>query len=186
MILKLTKQVNNRILWLFFTTLILSSCASNIPKDIRSDLEGAPTLAQVHAQPDAFLSQRVRWGGKILKIENKQNASTITVVAFSLNSYGRPENTDQSPGRFIATVNQFLEPELYSKDREITVTGPLQKSVTQNVGEFAYNHPVVQVDNYYLWPVRQEIEPDYMNHWWHDSWYNPYYPWPYPHHLHTY
>ncbi len=182
----------NRIRWLFlsalaFIVLGLSSCASRIPVEIQGDLDAAPTVAEVHAQPETFLAQRVRWGGKILAIENKQNTSRLTVVAFPLNSYGRPKNTDQSPGRFIAIVDNFLEPELYSKDREITVTGSLQKSETIKVGDFPYNHPVVQVDNHYLWSVDTDTTPPYYeHHWWHDSWYNPYYPWPYPHHLHTY
>lgn len=165
--------------------LSLCSCASRIPVEIRGDVEHAPTVAQVHTEAEKYLSQKVRWGGKILKIENKQNTSRLTVVAFPLNGYGRPQNTRQSPGRFIAVVDRFLEPEIYSRDREITVIGNILASETHKVGEFAYSHPVVKVDNHYLWAVEEKTTDNYMHHWWHDSWYNPYYPWPYPHHLHT-
>ena len=195
MFLKTTYRVNNpmselnlmvmRLMVTGFIIIGLSSCASYIPSEIRGDVDNTPDVAQAHKQPDQFLSQQVRWGGKILNIENRKNTSKLTIVAFPLNSYGRPINTDKSPGRFIAIIDKFLEPELYSRDREVTVIGNLQKSETLKVGEFPYSHPVVQVDNHYLWTVKQATPPNYMNHWWHDSWYNPYYPHPYPHHLHT-
>jgi len=176
----------SRSIAIFILATFLSSCASRIPVEIRGDLENAPTVAEVHTQADKYLSQKVRWGGKILNIENKQNTSRLTIVSFPLNGYGRPKNTQQSPGRFIAIVDEFLEPELYSKDREVTVIGDLLKSETLKVGEFAYSHPVVKVENHYLWAIEEKTPDNYMHHWWHDSWYNPYYPWPYPHHLHTY
>ena len=184
--LKKTYLLNN-VITVCILAMSLSSCNSRMPAGIRGDLDNAPSVAQVHTQADKFISQKVRWGGKILNIENKQNTSRLTIVAFPLNSYGRPKNTDQSPGRFIAVINQFLEPELYSRDREITITGSLLKSETLKVGEFDYSHPTVQVDNHYLWAIEQKSSNNnYMHHWWHDSWYNPYYPHPYPHHLHTY
>ncbi len=176
----------NSLIATFILALSLSSCASRMPVEIKGDLDRAPDVAQVHARASRFLSQKVRWGGKILNIENKQNTSRLTIVTFPLNGYGRPKKTDQSPGRFIAIVDTFLEPELYSKDREITVIGHLLKSETLKVGEFSYNHPVVQVGNHYLWSIEKATPPNYMHHWWHDSWYNPYYPRPYPHHLHSY
>ncbi len=186
MFLKKDYSTHNHILGLFFIILSLSSCASRMPVKIQGEFTHAPDAAQVHIQPDKFLSQRVRWGGKILNIENKQNTSRLTIVTFPLNSYGRPKKSNQSLGRFIAVVDKFLEPELYKKDREVTVTGSLKKSETLKVGEFSYSHPVVQVDNHHLWQIEQTTSSNYMHHWWHDSWYNPYYPWPYPHHLHTY
>lgn len=176
----------NNFIAVIILALALTSCASRMPVEIQGEFDNAPDTTQAHTQPDKFLSQQVRWGGKILNIENKQNTSRLTIVAFPLNSYGRPKNSNQSHGRFIAIVDKFLEPELYSKDREVTVTGSLQKSEIVKVGDFSYSHPVVQVNNHHLWAIKQATPPNYMNHWWHDSWYNPYYPWPYPHHLHAY
>ena len=117
-----------------FVIVELSSCASRMPEKIQGEFDNAPDAVQAHAQPDKFLSQQVRWGGKILNIENRKNTSRLTIVAFPLNSYGRPENSDQSHGRFIAVIDKFLEPELYNKDREVTVTGSLQKSEKLKVG----------------------------------------------------
>ena len=170
-----------------FTILLLgSACSSKIPPEIKQAVAGSPDVAQVRRQADAYVSQKVRWGGVIHETENKQNSSKLIIVAFPLSEDGQPLNSDQSPGRFIAIVDEFLEPHVYSQEREITVTGQLVQSETLKVGEFSYEYPVVKVEHYYLWPARSEpVYIDYPPYWWHD----PYYPWPYPyyyprHHRH--
>lgn len=163
--------------------LSVSACSTLIPPEIRQPLEGSPGIGEVRDNADAFLSQKVRWGGVILGTENRQDTSRLTIVAFPLRDDGEPRVSDQSAGRFIAIVDEFLEPLVYARDREITVTGKVLKTETLNVGEFAYEYPVVQVQQYYLWP--EQIEPayiDYPPYWWYDPWY-PYSPF-YPHHRH--
>lgn len=163
---------------------LASACSSHIPPEIKQPLEGSPDVAQVRAQSQNFISQKVRWGGTILETENKGDSSRLTIVAFPLGSDGEPKSDSQSPGRFIAVVNEFLEPTVYSKDREITVTGSLVKTENRDIGEFPYEYPVIQVENYYLWPVREEPSYyDYPPYWWYDPWY-PYYPYYYPYYPH--
>jgi len=164
------------------STLLLSACSSHIPAEISQAPEGAPGVAQVRANTDAYLSQKVRWGGVILDTENKQQSSWLTIVAFPLNDNGRPQLSAQSPGRFIAIVDEFLEPLVYNSDREITVRGRLLRTETRKVGEFPYTYPVIQVKRYHLWPERPKVDPDYPPYWWYDPWYPPYYYWrPYHH-----
>lgn len=161
--------------------MLMSACSSHIPPEIRQSLDGAPSVAQVRDKTDTYLSQKVRWGGVIHHTENKHNASWLTIIAFPLSDRGKPQDSDQSPGRFIAIVDEFLEPLVYSRDRKITVTGNLLRTETFKVGEFPYEYPVIQVDHHYLWPP--ELEPanyDYPPYWWYDPWYNPYYPWRHP------
>lgn len=160
--------------------LSLAACSTNIPKEISQPLEGSPDVGEVRANADAFKSQKVRWGGLILGTENRQDTSRLTVVAFPLRGDGEPRSSDQSTGRFIAIVDNFLEPTVYKRDREITVTGRVLKTETIKVGDFAYEYPVVQVEQYYLWP--EKVDPvyvDYPPYWWYDPWY-PYYPY-FPH-----
>lgn len=157
--------------------LLASACSSNIPPEIKNPVPDSPDVNQVRNQPDIYQSQKVRWGGIILETENKQNASWIKIVALPLDEDGEPRDSDQSPGRFIAIVDEFLEPQLYNSDRKITVTGHVVRFETLKVGEFSYNYPVIQVENYYLWPAKSEQSyRDYPPYWWID----PYYPWPYP------
>ena len=156
---------------------LVSACSSHIPPEIKQPLDGSPGIAQVRHQMNAYLSQKVRWGGVILHTENKQNVSELTIIALPLSENGKPQSSDQSPGRFIAIIDEFVEPLVYSPEREITVTGQILKAETLKVGEFPYEYPVIQVEHYYLWPDEPERSyADYPPY----PWYGPYYPWHYP------
>ncbi len=172
-------------------TIFLSACSSQIPSNIRHSIDGAPELTQVGANPKAYLSQGLRWGGIILATENREKFSRLTIVGFPLNDNGRPSITSTSPGRFFADVDDFLEPLVYSRDREITVIGKLVKTEVSKVGEFDYEYPVVDVEEFYLWPLRPKTvnyNPPYYSPYYR-PYFNPYYPfhtWPYyrPHQHH--
>jgi len=166
------------------TAFILTACSSHIPPEIKQALQNSPSVAQVHQQAEAYMSRKVRWGGVILQTENRQNTSRLSIIAFPLSSKGEPQISDESPGRFIALVDEFLEPLVYSREREITIIGKLVKTETIKVGEYPYEYPVIEVEHYYLWPPRSEVDiNDYPPYWMYDPWYRPYYPyypW-YPH-----
>ena len=160
--------------------LSLSACSTHIPPAIKQPLDNAPEIGEVRDRPKAHLSQKVRWGGVILAAENKQDSSSLTVVAFPLGDDGEPEVSDQSSGRFIAHFEQFLEPMIFSSDREVTVIGKLLETQTVKVGEYAYEYPVVEVEHYYIWPVKEDpVYVDYPPY----GWYDPWYPYPYPYYL---
>ncbi len=163
--------------WLAFFMLV-SACSTHIPPEIKQPLEDSPGVAQVRHQIDAYLSQKVRWGGIILQTENKQNVTELTIVALPLSENGETLKSDQSPGRFIAIIDEFLEPQVYSPERKITITGQVLRAETLKVGEFVYEYPVIQVDHYYLWPP--EPEPSYLDYPPYPWIYGPYYPWDYP------
>lgn len=171
----------------FMSIILISACSSHIPPEIKQSMDDAPSMAQIHDAPDSYLSKKVRWGGVILNTENKHNASWLTILAYPLSDHGEPLLSDQSPGRFIAIVEQFLEPLVYSQDRKITVTGKLLRTETIKVGEYPYEYPVIQVDQHYLWPFEPELSDfDHYPYWWSDPWYNPYYPWHSPYYPHRY
>ena len=164
----------------FTLAVLLSACSSHIPPEIKQPLDGAPSVPEVRGSASEHISKNIRWGGVILGTENKAKSSWVTVLAFPLNSYGEPQKDQQSQGRFIAVIDQFLEPTVYSHDRKITVTGKLLRTETQKVGEFPYEYPIVQVEQFYLWQPDPEPSPlDRYPYWWYDPWYDPFY---YPHH----
>jgi outer membrane lipoprotein len=155
--------------------LFISACSSQIPPDIRQALHDAPTIQMVQSKPDAFLSQPVRWGGIIINTENKQASSWLTVVAYPLSKNGQPRVDQNSIGRFIASFDTFLEPQVYSRERVVTITGKIIKTESLKVGEFPYSYPVVEVQQHFLWPVEQASDALYPP-WWYDPYYWPYYP----------
>jgi len=155
----------------------VTACSSHIPPEIKQPIAGSPEVSEVRHNADAYLSQKVRWGGIIVDTTNRENASELTIVSLPLQSDGKPRDSDNSPGRFIAVIDQFIEPTLYSPNRKITITGRVVRSGKLKVGEFMYNYPVIQAEHYYLWPEEPEqIYIDSPPYWWYD----PYYPWRYP------
>lgn len=162
---------------LLIISVMLTACSSHLSPEISQALEGAPSVSQVLDNTDLYLSQKIRWGGLILDTENKLDTSWLTIVAFPLNDRGRPKLSAQSPGRFIAIVDEFLEPLVYKSDREITLTGRIFRTETRMVGEFPFAYPVIEVKHYHLWTPSPKVDPDYPPYWWYDPWYSPYYQW---------
>lgn len=153
--------------------LLLSACTS-IPVEIRSAPPGDLQLEVVRQQPDTHLGERVRWGGQIVSVDNGERETWVVMVARPLGLGGRPEDTDQSPGRFLARFDGFLDPATYKPERELTVSGRLEAPQTRSVGAYPYLYPVVRVEQSLLW----EPLPDYPPGYWRSPYYDPwYYPW---------
>lgn len=154
--------------------LLLAGCASPVPLIIRTPAAGDPGLAAVRADPRAYHGQTVRWGGVIIATENHPQLTRLTILGRQLDSDGQPRQSDASQGRFIALIHGFLDPAIYSDGRLITVQGSVQGEETRKVDQFPYVYPVVDVRNYYLWPLPQ---PEPRDPYWDDPfWYNTWYP----------
>lgn len=157
----------------------LPACSSHIPPEIKQPIQNSPSITQAGKDANAYIKQKVRWGGTILETENKQDSSWLSIVAFQLNGEGRPSQSGTSPGRFIAIVDDFLEPLVFNADRQITVMGVLQGIESRKVGEFQYDYPLIKVEHYYLWSPISKTDYEYPPYWWHDPWYNHYPSHPY-------
>lgn len=172
-------------LWLL-TGLLLSGCASQIPPLIREAPSDNPPLELVHANAADYRGRSLRWGGTIIETENREKTTWLSVLARPLYKDGEPRYTDDSAGRFIAIVPEFLDPKVYAADRLVTVSGTLLRTETRKVGEFPYTYPVVAAEAWYLWPMETELPYGYPNPWWYDPWYygpgyyDPWYPYGYP------
>ena len=168
------------------TFIIALGCTSTAcvtaPAIIREPVDG-PGVAEVRSAPAQHLGARVRWGGEILRVENRNNSTRLQVVARRLTRSGRPVNSDRTPGRFIAQIDDFLEPTQYQKGRELTVVGALSTSVTKPIGQHDYEYPVVQVEALHLWPQ----PPTYYGPYPYGPYYRyHYYPYPYWYHPYPY
>ena len=176
-----------RVAWrLLLASLLLAGCTTQIPQNIRQAPPNNPTIADVRNSVIKNQIWLVRWGGKILETENLENETRVTVLASPLSRSGEPEITDDSEGRFIAIVPEFLDPKVYAAGRYLTVSGTVLRFEDRKVGEFSYRYPVVQADSYYLWPEEIMAPYDYPYPGWYDPWYydpwfyRPWYPRRYP------
>ena len=167
--------------------LLLGGCASQVPLGIREAPADGPALEQVVGNADSYLGQPVRWGGTLIETLNKEAETWLTVLGRPLYKDGEPKVTDDSAGRFIAIVPEFLDPQVYAANRQVTVTGTLLRTEAGKVGDYPYTYPVVQADAWYLWPANPEWPPGYpapwgYRLWYHDPWYyDPWYPYGYWH-----
>ena len=162
----------------------LGACAGNVPRAI-SEEPGTPiSVTQARSGMDSLSGQSVRWGGKIAAVENHPTETWVEIMQLPLNHYGRPLEGDTSEGRFIARIEGFLDPHVYTKDRLITVAGTLEKTFQRPIGEYPYTYPLMHAVVYYLWSPAADMPPHYYDPYWYDPWYpwgyRPYYYYPRP------
>ena len=131
----------------------------------------------VREQIGDYRDQQVRWGGAIIETENLADTTRLVVLSRPLFRDGEPRLTDENTGRFIAIVPGFLDPNDYASRRRVTVTGTLQGSQLDKVGEYPYRYPVVEAQAWYLWPRDTDRYHYYDDPWWYDPWW--YRPWGY-------
>jgi outer membrane lipoprotein len=162
--------------------LVLAGCATTVPEGVRQAPPDNPALGEVRANPEAFSGRAARWGGSIASVHNRSQETCIEVVGRPLQANGRPYDDDRSEGRFLACVNEFLDPAIYSKGRLLTVSGSVEGAETRPVGDFPYRYPRLRVADYQLWaplPERRAADPFWDPYWdpfWHGPW-----PYRYPH-----
>lgn len=178
----MSKRFKIIIFFTFILSILLTGCATTIPKPIDEEIDNIPALNLVRQDVKLYIGHRVRWGGVIANVINEKNTTIIEIVDHTLNKEGRPIETDQTLGRFLAKFQGFLDPVVYAIGREITVVGTINKETKQLIHQYEYTYPQVIVDSFVLW---QQIEPrpDYYYYpYWYDPWYPPYgyYPYYYP------
>lgn len=145
--------------WLFAGMMaVLSGCATQIPAPIATAPPNNPRLAQVRAQPSDYQGLEVRWGGTIAAVENREQETVLLIVARPLDDEGRPQVDDAaSQGRFMAKINGFLDPAIYTIGRSVTVSGTVAGSESRKIGSYSYLYPVIAAEHYYLWPRPQQM-----------------------------
>lgn len=159
--------------------LLLTGCATRVPAPINVVPPIPLTVAQVQSDLDAYLGQQIRWGGEIVRVENQAQNTWVEIVSRSLRNSGEPYDSGVSSGRFIASFRGFMDPNVYSRGKLLTIVGNIESGVRRPIGEFEYHFPVVDVTSFYLWPDKSQ-EPVYiypLPPWYYDPWW-PYYPRP--------
>lgn len=153
----------------------LAGCAA-VPDPLEGDYSQSFYPSQATANS---VDARMRWGGSVVETTPEADRTCIEILAHELDSTTRPVRSDRDLGRFLACRDTFMDPEIFTRGREVTVTGRLTGFRTGRVGQFEYEYPLIETDAVYLWPERPEFDRyDYY------GWYSPYYRygwWPYYH-----
>ena len=138
---------------IMYLAIVLSGgCASQVPISIKSPPSPDLEFNQVKESITTFQDHYVRWGGKIISVENKANSTWIEIRATPLKSYGKPISRRSYEGRFIARVDGFLDPKQYSEDRKLTIFGTIDTEFVRKIDEHPYSYPLITAKAYYMWP----------------------------------
>ncbi len=160
----------------FLLALMTVSCAV-IPRQIRSESEPSVPFYQLVTEIDRYIGKTVILGGYILEVKNFADETVITVLQTPLSFGDEPKSKDYSEGRFILSHKGFLDPEVYNKDRKITVAGIVNGISVEKVEKTSYSYLKVTSRAIYLWPqVYHEYRPPYDYYWYYPY---GYYRWPY-------
>ena len=149
---------------LIIVLLIFSASCAVISQQLREKALPDMPFSELIKNADQYVGRTVILGGYIIETQNKPNQTLIKVLQTPLTFGEEPEQKDKSQGRFIVVHEGFLDPEVYKKDRVITVAGTIMGLESQDIGMCPYSCLKIKSEQIYLWPEYN---------------YNYYYPYPY-------
>jgi outer membrane lipoprotein len=153
----------------------LAGC-SVVSKQTRQEaLPQMPFLELVN-QARNYIGETVILGGYVVQVTNHADRSEIIAVQAPLGTGQEPKSKDRSQGRLILDYAGFIDPQVYTQDRKLTVAGKLLGSSQTETGDKPFPYLHLQVSEIHLWAVEK---PRYYDPYW-DYWmWHPYY-YPYP------
>ncbi|MEW6991096.1 Slp family lipoprotein [Colwelliaceae bacterium 6441] len=160
----------NRVCLLMFCLVITSGCV-NIPQSLRVGEDSKLTnFSDVRDNNAIHLGELARWGGVIASVKNNADNTMLEVVHFQLKSSMRPQQKDQTQGRFKVYFQGFLDPVIYKEGRSITAVGHIADKEAGTIGEHEYEYPVLKAKNVHLWKEIKQVDVNVMHQ---PFWYNP-------------
>lgn len=146
-----------RLALLFVSTMLLGACAT-APEFNLAGVDRTLTPAGV-TDLAAARDKRVLWGGLILGGRNLKDSTQLEVLAYPLDSDGRPDADAATLGRFLLVRAGYLEKLDYAPGRQLTAVGPVTELVKARIGEADYQYPLMRAEQLHLWPRRTGREP---------------------------
>ncbi len=139
-------------LYLIFIYILLSACSA-LPPAVKDAQVTEISYSQVSVDLDSYKNKSVRWGGVIVDVENDENFSLMQVLFYPLDYYGRPEIDKFSEGRFVIKSAKFLDPMVYTADREVIAVGVIDSEIERTVDNKRSRMPLITSDAIHLWPI---------------------------------
>lgn len=140
--------------------LVLMGC-SNLPPAIKDPPAFDLGYQQATSNVDKFKNAPVRWGGKIIEVENEPSFSALQILAFPLDSDGYPRIDGTGFGRFVVKSPALLDPVVYAKDSLVTVAGNLEGNTERTIGNKKVLLPLIALQQIHIWQERNYNNPYY-------------------------
>ncbi|QPJ63095.1 MAG: hypothetical protein G3M70_14915 [Candidatus Nitronauta litoralis] len=134
------------------TLLALAGCSSVLSDRV---LEAQPSVsfATVRENPDQSTGKLVVVGGRLLGIHQVDGISYLEVLEHPLDSRLRPADADVSAGRFLIQMAGQPDPQVWSRDRLVTLAGKVVGVQSRALGQTSYTYPILNLEEVHLWPI---------------------------------
>ncbi len=146
-----------RLVLLLAAIIVLSTgCARPFPSSVMDQVDKRISFTDLNKDPEIYKGKWVLLAGIIVRSRiEKDGSTTIEIAQKPADSDGRPLQTDETGGRFIAVSKQFLDPVVYQGGREISIVGEVMGDMYRQLGDMEYRYPLLEVEALHLW------EPSY-------------------------
>ena len=142
--------------------LIATVSCTVISGNVRSEAEPLIPFKTLLEETEAYKGRTVILGGYILQTENLASETILKVLQAPFRVGEEPDLRDLSQGRFVVYFKGFLDPEVYARDRAITVAGTVIGSDVEKIGEERVRFLKIEHREIYLWPEYTNL-PMYRN-----------------------
>jgi outer membrane lipoprotein len=158
-------------LWLMLGLAMATSCAVISDEVSHSALPPLP-FAELIQKAGDYQGQTVVVGGYVVSVANHKDQTRLVAVQAPLGVGQQPQSKDLSQGRIIFIYEGFIDPEVFTKDRQITVGGSILGSSSTEKPQHPFPYLRVQVKEIHLWPKPKPVSA--VPYWGDDC-----YPYPY-------
>lgn len=144
-------------------TLGLGGCAGVISQKLIEASEPQAAFSEIRRTPQNHLGRTVVLGGSIISVQQEGAETVVEVLQRPLGHHLQPEMGDETEGRFLARINLAGKETQLEPKREITVAGKVTDEETRPLDRTTYTYPVIQVEEYHLWPQWKKPPPPRVN-----------------------
>ncbi|MEJ2430009.1 MAG: Slp family lipoprotein [Deltaproteobacteria bacterium] len=153
---------------------VFTGCAPALSRHLRDQAKPPIPFPGLQKSVKKYEGRVVIYGGYILDTANNPNGTVLTILQAPLDSSNEPISQDLSQGRFLVLSKKFLDPEIYSKGRKITVGGKVTGALSKTLGNRFYDYPEIEALELHLWPKESRYASPYYPYY-YDPWYSPWY-----------
>jgi outer membrane lipoprotein len=130
---------------------MLGGCSTTQERPNQQESYEKIPFSEILRSPERYRGKVVRLGGVILDVGNKEEGGILEILEQPLSWRGRPKPGDQSGGRFMVVLEEFLDEEIYRSKRPITVVGEIVGTKEAPMGEATYCYPLLSGREIRLW-----------------------------------
>jgi len=133
-------------------SLLLSACSVLPPVFNDSNIKNL-SYTQVMGSNGNLEGALVRWGGVIIGLENNESQSTLKVMYYPIDRYGRPDIDSSSEGYFVINSPEPLDSKQYTEGRELVAVGVIAGKTEPSAKYGSTGLPVIKATGIHLWPL---------------------------------